>query len=226
MAGSDSTPAIEFPITIIIDEEFELTTHRSAIEYSLVPSFPLGIGGAALLSRCFQAVRKRNWTYNNTIWYMFPHYTTAYGTRYGTLRGPVRQCMLQPCPKDELPSKTIPYYTLYHTLQLYMVHSTILYELCLVLCFIAMPLFTRESAAVGRAPSSAKPARVAVQPGATRWPRAIFPITRELQTVADSGSLMEELKNITPSCQLFRHRLRLRICRSARQRRRSTRPQA
>jgi hypothetical protein len=54
MAGSDSTPAIEFPITIIIDEEFELTTHRSAIEYSLVPSFPLGIGGAALLSRCFQ----------------------------------------------------------------------------------------------------------------------------------------------------------------------------
>jgi hypothetical protein len=34
---------------------------------------------------------------------------------------------------------------------------------------------------------------------------------------------MEELKNITPSCQLFRHRLRLRICRSARQRRRGRR---
>ena len=62
-------------------------------------------------------------------------------------------------PKRALPSKTIPYYTLHHTLQLYMIQGTVLCGLCLVLCFIARPLFTRESAAVGRAPSFAKPAR-------------------------------------------------------------------
>ena len=32
-------PILEPPITIVIDEEFELRTHRFATEYSLVPSF-------------------------------------------------------------------------------------------------------------------------------------------------------------------------------------------